>query len=67
MGQACCGTKPDEAELNAHKTQGARGEHRNYDPVVELFSMGGSREPSRKSSLHQLLSNNEGSVKGRTM
>ena len=32
MGQACCGSKPDEAELNAHKTQGARGEHRQYDP-----------------------------------
>jgi len=32
MGQACCGTKPDEAELNAHKTQGVRGERTNFDP-----------------------------------
>lgn len=32
MGQTCCGTKPDDAELNAHKTQGARGERTNYDP-----------------------------------
>ena len=32
MGQTCCGTKPDETELNAQKTQGARGERTNYDP-----------------------------------
>lgn len=32
MGQTCCGTKPDETELNAQKTQGARGERNNYDP-----------------------------------
>ena len=35
MGQACCGTKPDEAELNSHKTQGARGERSNYDPETQ--------------------------------
>ena len=32
MGQTCCGTKPDEIELNAQKTQNARGEKQNYDP-----------------------------------
>ncbi len=32
MGQTCCGTKPDETELNAQKTQGVRGELQNYDP-----------------------------------
>jgi len=32
MGQTCCGTKPDETELNAHKTQGVRGERSNFDP-----------------------------------
>ena len=32
MGQACCGTKPDEIELNAQKTQNARGERSNFDP-----------------------------------
>lgn len=32
MGQTCCGTKPDEIELNAQKTQNARGERSNFDP-----------------------------------
>ena len=32
MGQTCCGNKPDDAELNAHKTQGHRGERQNFDP-----------------------------------
>ena len=32
MGQTCCGTKPDDAELNAQKTQGVRGERSNFDP-----------------------------------
>ena len=32
MGQTCCGTKPDETELNAHKTQGVKGERNNFDP-----------------------------------
>ena len=35
MGQTCCGTKPDDAELNAHKTQGVRGESKQYDPEQE--------------------------------
>lgn len=32
MGQTCCGTKPDDTELNAQKTQGVRGERSNFDP-----------------------------------
>ena len=32
MGQTCCGTKPDETELNAAKTQGVRGERSDFDP-----------------------------------
>jgi hypothetical protein len=32
MGQTCCGTKPDDIELNAQKTQGVRGERSNFDP-----------------------------------
>jgi hypothetical protein len=32
MGQTCCGTKPDDLELNSHKTQGVRGERNNFDP-----------------------------------
>ena len=32
MGQACCGTRPDEAELNSQKTKLVRGETANYDP-----------------------------------
>ena len=32
MGQTCCGTKPDETELDGWKTQGARGERNNFDP-----------------------------------
>ena len=47
--------KGDIAE-KSHFVKAYVQEHRNYDPVVELFSMGGSRAPSRKSSLHQLLS-----------
>ena len=35
MGQACCGTKPDEAELNSQKTKFARGENSNYDPETQ--------------------------------
>lgn len=32
MGQTCCGSKLDEAELNGQKTQNARGERNNFDP-----------------------------------
>lgn len=32
MGQTCCGTKPDDNELNYHKTQNAKGEARTFDP-----------------------------------
>ena len=32
MGQTCCGTKPDDPELNYGKTKGVKGDSLAFDP-----------------------------------